>query len=163
MGDRPEIKYLHEHVKDNVCASGSEAWLLLGIQLLDQKDVSALYTIGSDVTECSVRCLRMFRLWLERQPEASWRRLITAMKKIHMDSLASDVEKLLLSEKTSKEIATVDQQVLQEGQHILNPASLNNIVKNPSPVKRARLFMKLSPIPFIIPFIIVFYVLVLAH
>ena len=117
MGDRPEIRYLNEHVKDNVCASGSEAWLLLGTQLLDQKDVSGLYTIESDVTECSVRCSRMFRLWLERQPEASWRRLITAMKKIRMDSLASDVERLLLLEQTSKETATVDQQVWRQGQH----------------------------------------------
>lgn len=117
MGDRPEMRYLNKHVKEGVCASGSEVWLDLGFQLLDQKDVPALNAIESDVTECSARCSKMFKLWLERQPGASWRRLITAMKETRMDSLASDVERSLLLEQTSKETATVDQQVWRQGQH----------------------------------------------
>lgn len=118
MNDRPEMKYINRYVKEEVCASGPEAWLELGTELLDKKDVAALYKIVSDVTECSIRCSKMFKLWLERQPEASWRRLIIAMKQIRMDKLASDVETLLLKEKTSEGIVMVDQQVLQSGQLI---------------------------------------------
>ena len=111
MDNRPITKYLR-HVKEEVCASGPEVWLDLGIELLDQKDVSSLYAIKSDATKSlSERCSEMFKLWHERQPDASWRRLIIAVRKIRMDNLANDVEKLL----ARWEVAGVDQQVLQEG------------------------------------------------
>ena len=114
MNDRPETKYLNRYVIEEVCASGPEAWSRLGNELLEEKDAAALNVIKSNVTGSTMRCAEMFRLWLERQPDASWRRLITAMKNIHMHTLASDVEKLL----ASKEAVTVDQrQILQEGQH----------------------------------------------
>ena len=112
MDDRPITKYLRYYVKQEICASGPEVWLDLGIELLDQKDVSSLYAIKSDATKSlSERCSEMFKLWHERQPDASWRRLIIAMRKIRMDNLANDVQKLL----ARWEIAGVDQQLLQEG------------------------------------------------
>lgn len=113
MDDRPELRYLR-YVKEKVCASGPEVWFDLGTELLDQKYVADLNAIKYDVAKRATneRCSDMFNVWLERQPKASWRRLITAMKKISMNSLASDVEKMLISE----EVATVDQQVMQEGQ-----------------------------------------------
>ena len=113
VDDRPETKYLNRYIVEEVCASGSEAWLRLGNELFEQKDVAALNVIKSDVVEsATMRCSEMLKLWLQRQPDASWRLLTTAMKKIHINKLASDVEKLLASEK----IATLDQQDLQEGQ-----------------------------------------------
>ena len=111
MDDKPEIKYLNRHVVEQVCGSGPEAWLRLGNELLDQKHVAALNVIKCDVTESTMRCSEMFKLWIQRQPRASWRHLIIAMKEIHMENLASAVEKLLVNE----EDATVDQQVVQEG------------------------------------------------
>lgn len=122
MDDRPETKYLNRYVIEEVCASGPEAWSRLGNELLEEKGAAALNVIKSNVTESTMRCAEMFRLWLERQPDASWRRLITAMKKIRMHTLASDVEELL----ASKEAVTVDQrQILQEGQH--TQPSLDNV------------------------------------
>ena len=111
-GDRPEMKYINRYVTDEVCAK----WLRLGVELLDdEKDVAALYAIQSDATESKTCCSKMFQLWLERRPEASWRRLVKALKQIHMNSLASNIEKLLLAEQTSEEVAKTDQ-VLQDSQ-----------------------------------------------
>ena len=79
--------------KKRFLASGPEVWFDLGIELLEQKDVAALNTIRSDATKSLIeRCSEMFKVWLERQPRASWRHLITAMKKIHVNNLACDVE-----------------------------------------------------------------------
>ena len=100
VDDRPEMIYINRYVNEKVCASGPETWLQLGIEMLDKKDVEALYAIKSDVSETSTRCSKMFRIWLERQPEASWRRLIMALKEIRMNKLAADVEKLLSAEQT---------------------------------------------------------------
>ena len=114
MDNRPELRYLR-HVKEGVCAAGPEVWFDLGIELLDQNDVTKLNVIKSDTTKIlSERCSEMFKLWLQRRPgpDASWRCLITALKKIDMNNLAYDVEKLL----TSEGVATIDQQVMQEGQ-----------------------------------------------
>ena len=122
MDDRPEIKYLNRHIVEKVCISGPEVWLHLGIQLLDKKDLLALNVIESDVTNLRERCVKMFELWLEIQPHASWRKLISAMKNIHMYNLALDVEKLFTNEKP----AVVDHQVFQEGE--CTQLSLNNAI-----------------------------------
>ena len=61
------MRYLNRHVVEEVCASGSEAWLRLGNELLNQKDVMALNVIKSNVTESTMRCSEMFNLWLQRQ------------------------------------------------------------------------------------------------
>ena len=111
MDDRPEMKYINKHVAEEVCAFGSDAWLSLGIELLaDKKDVAALYVIQSDKTECSACCSKMFKLWLDRQPEASWRCLIKALKEIRINNLASDIEKWLSTDKISEGVAKTDPQ-----------------------------------------------------
>ena len=79
VDDRPEMKYINRYVKEKVCASGPEVWLQLGIEMLDKKDVEALYAIKYGVSESSTRCLEMFKMWLERQPKASWSHLIIAL------------------------------------------------------------------------------------
>lgn len=118
VDDRPDMRYINRYVREEVCASGSQVWLDLGTELLDKKDFAALNKITSDIADCSTRCSKMFKLWLERKPGASWRHLITALKQIRMDNLASDVERLLLLEQTSKDIVAVDQQVIQSSQPI---------------------------------------------
>ena len=85
-------------------------WLDLGIQLLQKEDVIALQMIKSDVSECSERCSKMFNLWLDRQPKASWGNLIEALKLIHQNKLASDIVDLLSIRNQSGEVGTVDGQ-----------------------------------------------------
>ena len=108
MDDRPKVKFLNRHVKENICAAGSEVWLDLGVELLQEEDIAALKTIKSNVSDCTVRCSEMFQLWLERQPKASWRNLIDALKQIHQEKLAFSIENLLSVKKTSEEASTVN-------------------------------------------------------
>ena len=83
-------------------------WLDLGIELLQEEDVAALKTIKSKASDCTVRCSEMFELWLERQPKASWRNLIDALKQIHQDKLAFSIENLLSVKNTNEEASTVN-------------------------------------------------------
>ena len=90
----PSLKYLNEHVRKEVGSS----WHDLGIDLLDNNDVSALNTIRSqypnDINKC---CTEMFQLWLKKQPTASWNQLINSLKKDHigLNHLATKIEQLL--------------------------------------------------------------------
>ena len=108
VDDRPEVKYINRHVKENICAAGPEVWLDLGIELLQEEDVAALKTIKSSVSDCTVRCSEMFTLWLERQPKATWRNLIDALKQIHQNQLAFNIENLLSVRQTREEAGKVD-------------------------------------------------------
>jgi len=95
VDDRPQEVYLYRHVRDQVCASsGQETWRDLGIELLS--DVAALDIIkvdnGGDSRKC---CSEMLKLWLQRQPTASWRQLLIALKQLKLFHLAGNVERLL--------------------------------------------------------------------
>ena len=65
-------------------------------------------TIKSSVSDCTVRCSEMFTLWLGRQPKATWRNLIGALKQIHQNKLAFSIEDLLLVGQTREEASKVN-------------------------------------------------------
>ena len=94
--NRPTLKLLHKLVKRSVTTK----WYDLGVELLAEEDVQALDEIQknnpSDVSTC---CTKMFQLWLERQPDASWRQLIQALREpnIEMNKLANTIEQKLVS------------------------------------------------------------------
>ena len=77
-------------------------WHYLGIELLDSNDVGELNTIEaenpSDLNKC---CIKMFDLWLKKQPTASWDQLIEALRQpgIELGTLASKIEQMLLQPK----------------------------------------------------------------
>ena len=96
--DRPELKYLERHVRDNLCAAcedNPEAWKDLGMELLPVGDdtVTTLKTISvnshGNIVKC---CSSLFSLWLDRQPKATWRQLIQALTKIKLNNLAMKIE-----------------------------------------------------------------------
>ena len=70
----------------------------MGVELLAEEDVQALDEIQNyyprDVSMC---CTKMFQLWLDRQPEASWRQLIQALREpnINLEELANTIEQKL--------------------------------------------------------------------
>ena len=81
----------------------------MGIILLGDKSVPELDTIyvnsHGNVIKC---CAAMFTLWLERQPEASWRQLIDALINVELVSLAAEIKRLLIPSdpKNSQQIST---------------------------------------------------------
>ena len=109
VDDRPEVRYLKRHVEESVCAAGPQKWFKLGVELLQEKDVEALEAIKHSNPELTERCSEMFKLWLNRQPEANWRNLIDALKHIDQNKLAFDVENLLSVRLTNEETDTVNQ------------------------------------------------------
>jgi len=71
----------------------------LGIELLDV-DLKTLDEIRNNCpSDASMCCTRMFQLWLDGQPEASWRQLIQALREpnIEMYELANKIEQKLIS------------------------------------------------------------------
>ena len=97
--DRPDIRYLNSHVRSHICgacAFNSEIWKDLGLELLGQDSVADLNTISvnnRDVVGC---CASLFSLWLQRQPEATWKQLIDALIKTKLNLLASEIKKSLI-------------------------------------------------------------------
>ena len=94
--NRPTIRLLNKLVKTSVTIK----WYDLGIELLGDENLQALDEIQSnyprDVSSC---CTKMFQLWLDRQPEASWRQLVQALREpnIELLELANTLEQKLMS------------------------------------------------------------------
>ena len=96
---RPLLKFLNRYVRNSVGLK----WHDLGVELLDCNDhVEELDTIeaehSSNLTKC---CTKMFNLWLQKQPSASWNQLIVALRQpnIELDTLATKIEQMLLQPK----------------------------------------------------------------
>ena len=58
-------------------------------------DLDTISVNNRDVMGC---CSSLFSLWLQRQPEASWKQLIDALIKTKLNRLASEIKKSLISE-----------------------------------------------------------------
>ena len=70
----------------------------MGRELLGEEGESELNTIAANSHDNVIKCCTgVFSLWLERQPEASWRQLISALTNVNLVSLAKNVENLLMS------------------------------------------------------------------
>ena len=102
--DKPIIAYLNRHVLGHVTTrvcgvcSNPEVWRDLGRELLGQEVESELNAIAVNSYGNMIQCCSgMFSLWLERQPGASWRQLITALINVNLVSLAIEIEKSLIA------------------------------------------------------------------
>ena len=92
--NRPTLKLLNKLVK----VSATAKWYDLGVELLAEEDVQALDEIQSNYPrDASTCCTKMFQLWLDRQPAASWRQLIEALREpnIELKELANAIEQKL--------------------------------------------------------------------
>ena len=99
--NRPTIKLLNKLVKKSVTTK----WHDLGIELLGDESLQALDEIQkNNPRDVSMCCTKMFQLWLERQPDASWRQLIQALREpnIELNELANTIEQKLISINESK-------------------------------------------------------------
>ena len=116
----PEDMYLNKYVRGKVCgacANSPDIWRDLGIQLMGQQSAAKLDEIkvdkGGNVRLC---CSAMFDLWRQKQPKANWSQLIIALKDIELDTLADDIEKLLLP--------SVEQ---QHNEHVQNDQNMQHL------------------------------------
>ena len=95
---KPSLRYLNRYVRGVVGLK----WHDLGTELLDSDDIGNLDTIEadhpSDHNQC---CVKMFKLWLRKQPSASWNQLIEALRQpeIELHTLATKIEQMLLQPK----------------------------------------------------------------
>ena len=70
-------------------------WYDLGAVLLEERQERQLRVIestyGSNVKRC---CSAMLRYWLDKQPEATWHQLVTALRSpgVDLDAVASHIE-----------------------------------------------------------------------
>ena len=119
----PVENYLNVYVRGNVCAAGREKWRDLGIELMGQEAANDLDIISVNLpNDVEARCSKMFTKWRERMPEASWKKLIEALKVIKLIQLASELERLLIpsmKHAVDQEKATSQQPTLQELEGIL--------------------------------------------
>ena len=94
--NRPTLKLLNKLVKKYITFK----WYDLGIELLEPEDTHTLDEIEKNhPTDVSTCCTKMFRLWLDKQPEASWEQLIEALREpnIELNELANTIEQELIS------------------------------------------------------------------
>ena len=67
-------------------------WYELGLELFDDKDVSLLDNIKANhPNNCEICCMEMFKLWRNKKPEGSWKKLLDALKHIHQNKLAKQL------------------------------------------------------------------------
>ena len=95
VDDRPEEKYFNRHVRRQLCATTTQTWKDLGLELLGEGINTELGVIDNTDSDVMIRCTKMFHLWLEREPTASWRKLIQALKRLDLISLATGIESKL--------------------------------------------------------------------
>ena len=91
--DRPSHKLLQQYVVNKI----AKHWHTLGKMLLKEELVHTLLNIEEnyprDVQRC---CSEMFECWLRIDTEATWDKLITALKEINQYQLAAKIEKDVL-------------------------------------------------------------------
>ena len=92
--DRPALKYLNKYVRNEA----STKWHDLGLELMEPEDEGSLNETQrnseKDVGEC---CKKMFQLWLERYPSATWNQLIQALRDVGLSHLATKIASMLMT------------------------------------------------------------------
>ena len=94
--DRPTIKLLNKNVRDKIAASSM--WEDVGVELLNEKQrVMSKIIKKNNHTDVQMCCTtQMLMYWLEVDTEASWNKLIEALKGIRQHSLAVCIIKDIL-------------------------------------------------------------------
>ena len=103
----------------------------MGIELLDVEDLKALDVIQSNYPkDASTCCTKMFQLWLDRQPEASWEQLIQALRELNMFDPANTIEQklIMISNKGKLFISDVDSYKLTFKSCQWNLSNIYNII-----------------------------------
>ena len=93
--DRPHQRYLNRYVRTDITGK----WHDIGLELLDIKDEQVLKTIKIDNPGDAEKCTdEMLQSWLDRSTDATWDKLIKALRAPHikLENVASKVEGMLM-------------------------------------------------------------------
>ena len=82
-------------MREQLCAKNTQIWKDLGVELLGDGSNDALGVIENSHSDVTIRCSAMFKLWLDRQPTASWKKLIQALEQLQLNYLANQIESKL--------------------------------------------------------------------
>ena len=87
--ERPNMKQLLKILRQQPIAT---KWYELGLELLDSSSHLQVIKANNqnDVQSC---CQEMFQRWLDVKPDASWSKLVTALRSIKMITAADAVSK----------------------------------------------------------------------
>ena len=127
VDDRPGEIYLNRHIKPHLCAAcdvNPQAWKNLGLELMPDTETE-LTTISAQYRNVMDCCSSMFQLWLQRNPNPSWKLLIETLKKINLNNLAAEVEGMLISsvDTATESIVPV---MPSEGNHLYKVCIISN-------------------------------------
>ena len=90
VGSRPT----HQQINDLVIQHAAIKWKSIGVQLLDDEDYSTLESIEANFPTNNVKCCEeMFAHWLKKDKQATWEKLLGALKAVDLNKLADDIEK----------------------------------------------------------------------
>ena len=127
----PVNERLYKDVRRKVCVAGTDKWHDLGIALMGQDAVIDLDTIRVDnpynVKKC---CSRMFTVWHQRTPKASWKQLIEALKEVKLTKLASELEEFLHPAELEEQSVLVTSERQQSLKHFKGIVVWNNSCVN---------------------------------
>ena len=94
----PEIMQLNRFVRDPLAAAGANGpnrWYDVGLTLMGESSRNHLDILKIDKRNTYECCEGMFSLWLDRDSEASWNKLIAALRRNDLGGIADDLIKRL--------------------------------------------------------------------
>ena len=92
VSSKPSLKKLQQ--LEVITAVGNK-WYELGIELLDDNQLTQLDVIKNNNNEVTGRCAEMFQFWLRSHSTVTWQDLIEALKlpRVRLYDVAAMVEK----------------------------------------------------------------------
>lgn len=89
-----DSKPTRQQINDLVMKTAAKYWKDIGVQLLKNEDCPKLDTIGLNFPTNNAKCCeQMFILWLDNDKQATWKKLLDALKAVDLITLADDIEK----------------------------------------------------------------------
>ena len=86
------MKFLSKHVMHQIAPK----WLEVGLELLSSEDEAKLYEIRENHPNNATHCTsEMLKLWLDRNPKASWNQLLEALRVLLYNALAETLKDML--------------------------------------------------------------------
>ena len=91
--DEPTLKLFNRNIRNKIATR----WYDLGVELLNEEQLSMLNNIAENKPDVQSRCSALFNYWLSVDTGASWNKLIEALNKINEHCLAEKIKREILN------------------------------------------------------------------